>query len=172
MALPASKDVRGLLLALRTDELAHSTIGARGRRVTSFLLGAAAVLGAIAGASGLAGLNQTAVGVLSLVSAGIIALMIWALTTLKFGEHLRAAGEYDALYLRVFDCDPSAADGDEAFDKVWAAYKDTAAGVDRSGARLTPGQLERYEPRARRMLPEEMQADAVRAALPSDGVGE
>jgi hypothetical protein len=122
--------------------------------VTNVLLVVAAVLSAIAGAAGLAGLNKVSVGVLTLVSAAITAAVISALTFLKFDEHLRAAGEYDALYLRTLACDESARMGDPLFDQLWKAYGDTAARVDASGARLTDRQIDKYEPMARRKLPE------------------
>lgn len=167
MSAPMSAALASLVLSEKANQLGHDSIGTWGRRLTSALLILSAILGYLAGVTGLTGLvGKTAVAVLGIAAGVTTTSAILALTMLKSGEHLRIAGEYELLFIRTVRLDEGTS-GDqlrhqefrEAFDRV--VEKSRTAGIS-----LSNGQVARYEGQARAILALEAgEANAVNAKL-------
>ena len=72
MSVPNLSGLASLLLSEKANQLGHDSIGTRGRRLTRVLLVLSALLGYLAGVTGLTDLvGKTAVAVLG-IAAGVI----------------------------------------------------------------------------------------------------
>lgn len=153
MSAPMSVDLASLVLSEKANQLGHDSIGTLGRRLTSVLLVLSAILGYLAGITGLTDLvGKTAVAVIGIAAGVTATCAILALTMLKSGEHIRIAGEYELLFSRTVRLDKGTPEDQlrlqefrEAFDRV--AEKSRIAGIS-----LSNGQVIRYERRARAIL--------------------
>lgn len=165
MSVPVSKKLASLLFSEKANQLAHARIGARGRRGTNGLLVLSAVLGYFAGFSGLVNLvGKTWVSLIALAAGISTTGVILALTTLKYSDHLRAAAEYELLYLRTIRVEEGTPEGQQRFSELWEAFEQVVDRVHAAGAALNPDQVTRYEEEARAALRKSRYPDAEKKA--------
>jgi hypothetical protein len=153
MSDPISPGLASLLLSEKANQLGHDSIGTRGRRLTRVLLVLSALLGYLAGVTGLTDLvGKTAVAVLGIAAGVITTGAILALTMQKSDEHLRIAGEYELLFLksaRLVERNPEDQlrhrEFREEFDRVVEKSR-----IERIS--LSNGQVIRFEKQARDIL--------------------
>ncbi len=154
MSLPASKELASLVFSEKVNQLAHDEIAARGRKLTNGLLVLSAVLGYLAGVSGLADLvGKVWVGAIALAAGISTTCLILAFTMLKSSDHLRTAGEYVQLYrLTVEIDDETTPEGELRFQELWEAFFQVEDKTRAAGTALTPGQVAKYEKEAKEAM--------------------
>ena len=142
-----------MILSVKANQLAHDAIGTRGRRLTTGLLILSAILGYLAGVSALAHfIGKTAAAVLGIVAGLVSTCALLALTMQKPGDHLRVAGEYEALYLAAVQIDVSKPEAVRRIQECQKAFDRIAQQTRDSGIALTNGQQEKFGRKAREML--------------------
>ena len=154
MSAPPVKEQASLLLSEKANQLGHASIGARGRRWTIGFLVLSTLLACIAGSTGLADLiNKTWASVIALAASISTAGVILLFTTLKYDAHLRAQSKYQDLYLRTLACDVATRKGKALFEVLWEDFRRVVNEVNQEGASLAPGQVSKFEDKAREELP-------------------
>jgi hypothetical protein len=164
VSIPPSRELRSLVLSETANKLAHDALGTRGRRLVTGLVVGAAVLGYAVGFTGLGGLiGKPAVEVLGLVAGIVSTVAFWALTSMKPGEHLRFAGEYEQLLMATM---PLAGEEDTAkYERCQEDFKKLVRRTRDAGIALTNGQITKYERMARTQLKDEYGVDSADAEL-------
>lgn len=156
ISLPTLKDVASLLLSEKANQLGHASIGSRGLFWTTVFLAISALLGCVAGSTGLADLiSKTWVSAIALAAALSTTIVILLLTTLKYDAHLRAQTKYEDLYLRTVGCDVTTTEGQKLFNVLWRRFRRIVSEVNAEKASLNPRQVTRFEAKAREQLPNE-----------------
>jgi hypothetical protein len=167
MSVPISCDLASLLLSAKANQLGHDSIGTLGRRLTQGLLILSAILGYLAGVTGLTDLvGKTTVAVLGIAAGVTTTSAILALTMQKPDEHLRIAGEYELLFSR-------SAQLNERNPEDQRRYRELREEFDRVVERsrlvrisLSNGQVSRCEGQARDILASAAgEANALKAKL-------
>jgi hypothetical protein len=162
-----SANLASLLLSMKANQLGHDSVGGRGRRATSVLLVLSALLGYLAGVTGLADLiGKTVVAVLGILAGVSTTGAILALTMLKSGDHLRVAGEYELLFSKTVRHDEEKPEARVQHQELREAFDRVVEKTRTAGTSLTNGQVLRYERQARTALASEAgEANARKAKL-------
>jgi hypothetical protein len=159
MSQPISYAKASLLISEKANQLGHNAKGNQGRWWANSFLGLSALLGAVAGSTGLADLvSKTWVSIIALAATASTTVAISLLTTLKYDAHLRAQGKYAALFHQTVRCDINTPDGVVHFDLLWKNFGDVVGEVDGERVSLNNSQTRKFERKARNELgDEEMQ---------------
>jgi hypothetical protein len=122
------------------------------------LLVLSAVLGFLAGVSGLADLvGKFWVSVIALAGGISTACLILAFTMLKPSDHVRFAGEYAKLYWLTVEIDDQATPkGRSKLQEYRKAFFEVEGKTRDAGIALTPSQVKKYEEEARAALREDL----------------
>jgi hypothetical protein len=158
---PKSRELGNLILSAKAYQLAHDALGTRGHRMMTGLLVLSAIFGYLAGAAGLAALmGKTAASALGIVAGLVSTGALLALTTLKPGDHLRVAGQYQALFLATMQVDEGRPGDGRLFQEWREGFNRITDEATTAGIRLTNGQVRKYEREAREQLEQDIPADA------------
>jgi hypothetical protein len=107
----------------------------------------------VAGFGGLGHLfGKGAVVVFGFLAGLVSTAAVLALTMLKPGDHLRVAGEYEALYLATVQINVSKPEAARRIQECQKAFDRISQQTRDSGVSLTDGQQEKFERKARAML--------------------
>jgi hypothetical protein len=164
VSIPPSRELRSLVLSETANKLGHDALGTRGRRLIAGLVVVAMVFGYAAGFTGLGGLfGEPVVEGLGLVAGIVSTVALWALTSMKPGEHLRLAGEYEQLLMATL---PLAGQEDTArYERCQRDFRELVRRSRDAGISLTNGQVTKYERMARAQLKVEYGVDSADAEL-------
>jgi hypothetical protein len=166
VSIPPSRELRSLVLSETANKLGHDALGTRGRRLIAGLVVGAAVLGYAAGFAGLGGLfGKPTVEVLGLVAGLVSTVALWALTTMKPGEHLRLAGEYEQLLMATLSLAGREDENSARYKQCQKDFQDLVRRARDVGISLTIGQTTKYERMARAQLKDEYGVDSADAEL-------
>lgn len=168
MSQPRLYELASLLISEKANQLGHNAKGDQGRWWTNSFLGFSAILGAVAGSTGLADLvSKTWVSIIALAATASTTVAICLLTTLKYDAHLRAQGKYEDLFHQTVRCDINTRDGAALFDRLWNDFGDAVREVNGERASLSNRRVQKYEKKARNELGNaEMQKVAIILPMP------
>jgi len=156
MSVPRLKDVASLLLSEDANHLAHASVGVRRRFWTNAFLGFSALLGCVAGSTGLADLlSKTWVSVIALAATLSTTIVILFLTMFKYDAHLRVQAKYQDLYMRTLGCDVTTAKGLALYKALYDEFM-LVARESNQEAPLSNRQVTKFENKARKKLPTEI----------------
>ena len=153
MSQPRLYELASLLISEKANQLGHNAKGDQGRWWTNSFLGLSAVLGAVAGSTGLADLvSKTWVSIIALAATASTTVAICLLTTLKYDAHLRAQGKYEDLFHQTVQCNINTPDGVELFKHLWNDFGNVVREVNGERASLSNRQVRKYEKEAKNEL--------------------
>lgn len=159
MSLPTDRVKTSLLISERANYLGHNAKRAQGQRWTNSIVGLSALLGVVAGSTGLADLvSKTWVSIIALAAAASSTVAISLLQTSKSDAHQRAQAKYEDLYQRTGECDINAPGGEALFDRLYEEFRDIVKEVnEKDHASLKNWQTKRFWKKAKNQIKEERQ---------------
>ena len=164
-----SAELGSLVLSEKANQLAHDAIGILTRRLTTSLLVLSAVLGYVAGFTGLADLaGKTAVIVLGLLAGVVSTGAVLALTTFKPGDHLAIAGQYEQLLWATTSL--AGREEDAKLEQYLREFMRVVEKTRDRGIPLSNGQVRKYEKEAKEDLGWDFDKFSPQATLPDMAV--
>jgi hypothetical protein len=153
--LPEDREIASYLFSEKVNYLAHVNVGKLQRAIIIFLLAVSAVLSSIAGAVGLSDMSKSWVSSVTLASGATSVLVLALLPWANWKNHLRVGSDYEALYQDTLACRMGHGNVDEGrLADLRDRFKDLTEEARKAEVQLGDRQINRYQNRARKELPE------------------